>query len=293
MTPQPTQQTTKALKPIDELRTNLSAMSRQFQMVLPPHVPPERFLRVVMTAVQAEPKLLDCNRATLFSACMKAATDGLLPDGREGAIVPFKGSAQWMPMVGGILKKVRNSGELAAITAQIVFQNDRFRYWVDSDGEHIEHEPLLFEARGDIIGVYALAKTKDGAIYVEPMSKAQVEQVRAVSAARNNGPWVDWWEEMAKKTAIRRLSKRLPMSTDKDEEAVRRVIESDDEHAMLEPASSSAEVTTASGEPPGTKVKKKSRMETAVEASVSDLPEDEKLPFEKDAPTTPSPEVQQ
>jgi recombination protein RecT len=119
-----------------------------------------------------------------------------------------------MPMVAGILKKVRNSGELASVTAQIIHKNDKFRYWVDDHGEHIEHEPELFADRGEIIGVYAIAKTKDESIFIEPMTKQQVEQVRSVSRAKSSGPWVDWWEEMAKKTAIRRLSKKLPMSTD-------------------------------------------------------------------------------
>lgn len=219
----------KALKPIDEFRQALTKGEGEIKKALPPHITAEKFNRVVITALQNNPSLLDLNRASLFNACMKAAADGLLPDGKEAALVPFQGNIQYTPMIGGILKKIRNSGELASITSQVIHKNDKFRYWVDIDGEHIEHEPLLFGDRGEAIGVYALAKTKDGAIYIEPMTKEQVMAVKKVSRAKA-GPWSgDFEHEMWKKTAMRRLSKRLPMSTDLEQ-----VIHRDDELYDLE-----------------------------------------------------------
>lgn len=215
---------TKALAPIEGLRQSLTQMQPQFAAALPPHIQPEKFVRVVMTALQKTPDLLNADRNSLYGACMAAAQQGLLPDGREGAIVPFAGKAQWMPMVSGILKLIRNSGDLSTITAQAIYKNDQFKYWVDDSGEHVEHTPLLFGEPGEMIGVYALAKVKDGGVYVEVMTLAQIEQVRNVSRAKNAGPWRDWYPEMAKKSAIRRLSKRLPMSTDIDA-----VIRHDDE----------------------------------------------------------------
>ena len=206
---------------INEVRGQLNKMGGEFRMALPPHISVDKFTRVAMTAIQGNADLLGAERRSLFGACVKAAQDGLLPDGREAALVIFKGKVQYMPMIGGILKRVRNSGEVASIASQLVYRNDSFRYWVDGDGEHLQHEPLMFGERGEIVGVYALAKTKDGAVYIEVMTKAQVEKVRKVSRASGNGPWVDWWEEMARKTVLRRLSKRLPMSTD-IEETIRR-----------------------------------------------------------------------
>jgi recombination protein RecT len=208
---------------IAEIRKTLDTMAPQFQAALPPQVTPEKFLRVVMTAVGQNKDLLNANRSTLYAACMKAAQDGLLPDGREGALVMYGQNVQWMPMVTGILKKIRNSGELAMIGAHLVHKNDPFKFWVDSDGEHLEHRPDIFGDRGQEIGAYAIAKTKDGAFFVEPMTKAEIEEVRKVSRAKN-GPWQTWWGEMAKKTVIRRLSKRLPMSSD-----VEQTLKRDDE----------------------------------------------------------------
>ncbi|MGH9462454.1 MAG: recombinase RecT [Vicinamibacteria bacterium] len=231
----PANDTKKALTPLEEVRRTLlsDAMKAQLVMALPPQMPPEKFQRVAITAVNQNPDLLNCSRESLYGAFMRAAQDGLLPDGREAAIVRYNTksgpTATYMPMVGGILKKVRNSGELAAITAQLIYKQDDFRYWVDDTGEHLEHKPVIFGDRGELMGVYALAKTKDGAVYIEVMRREDVEKVRDSSRAKDSGPWVQWWGEMAKKTAIRRLSKRLPMSTDLDE-----IIRRDDDLYDLE-----------------------------------------------------------
>lgn len=226
---------TKAISQIDEVRSRLMSdeVKNELSMALPPQMPVEKFQRVAITAINNNPDLVNCIRATLYNAFMRAAQDGLLPDGREAAIVRFNSKdgpkAQYMPMVGGILKKVRNSGELKSVVAEVIHKNDVFTRWIDERGEHMRHEPLTFGERGDIIGVYALATTKDEGVYIEVMTKAQVEDVRAVSRAKNDGPWVTWWDQMAKKTAIRRLSKRLPMSTDLED-----LIRRDDELYDLE-----------------------------------------------------------
>lgn len=227
----------KALTPIDEVRGSLAKLQPQFKAALPKQVSPEKFVRVTMTAVQNNPELLTADRQSLYAACMKAAADGLLPDGREAALVMFGKKATYMPMLGGILKKVRNSGELASIASQVVFKNDTFKYWVDTEGEHLNHEPMMFGDRGERIGVYALAKTKDGAVYIEVLNAKQVDDVRKVSRAKDSGPWAGAFvEEMWKKTAIRRLSKRLPMSTD-----LEAVIHRDDELYDLNQSDASPE----------------------------------------------------
>lgn len=207
---------TKQMTAIDSVKHSLSLMSSQFKMVLPEHIKVEKFIRVTQTAVQLNKSLLECDRNSLFAACIKASEDGLLPNGKEAALVPFKGQVQYMPMVAGILKKIRNSGELASITAQIVHEKDDFKYFIDSDGEHLNHAPNMFLDRGSVVGVYALAKMKDDSVYIEVMTMNQVNQVKNVSRAKdsNSSPWNSFPEEMMKKTVIRRLSKRLPMSTD-------------------------------------------------------------------------------
>jgi recombination protein RecT len=215
--------------PAAAFRDQWTRQEQEITAALPPHIPVERFMRVVMTAVGAAPTLLAADRRSLFESAMKAAQDGLLPDGRDGAFVTFRtkmkgddgkdfwtDKVQWMPMVGGILKKIRNSGELLTISAYVAYEKDEFEYTL-GDEESIVHRPCLEDDRGRPRLVYAVAKTKDGGVYREIMTFKDIEKVRGVSKAKDSGPWKDWWDEMAKKTVIRRLAKRLPMSSDLDD----------------------------------------------------------------------------
>lgn len=213
------------------LEAQFADRKSEFQSALPSNCTFERFARIVKTAVIQNHDLLNADRKTFFTSCFKCAQDGLLPDGREAALVvynnkqkdnTYKKIVQYMPMIAGLLKKVRNSGELASIAAHVAYENDQFEYCLGDD-EHIIHKPTLKE-RGKSICVYTIVKTKDGAIYRDVMSTTDVEKIRSISKAKNSGPWVDHWDEMAKKTVIRRISKRLPMSTD-----VEQVINRDDE----------------------------------------------------------------
>lgn len=216
---------------IQVLKQSIQAMAPQFKAALPSHISPEKFVRVVQTALGQNPELANLDRNSLFAACVKAAQDGLLPDGKEAALVKFGGQVQYLPMVNGLLKKIRNSGELATITSHVIYKHDEFKFWVDGDGEHIEHRPLFFGERGPAVGVYALAKTKDGATYYEIMTMEQIKAVENSSRSKN-GPWSGpFRDEMLRKTAIRRLSKRLPMSTD-----LETVVERDDEMYDITPA---------------------------------------------------------
>lgn len=217
----------RALAPIEEVRGQLDKMQSQFALALPEHVSPEKFVRVVMTAVQANPDLLKAGRQSLFGAAMKCAQDGLLPDGREAALVCYGSNVSYLPMIAGILSKVRRSGELKSITAHVVYANDAFSYTLGDD-EKIEHQPCMTGERGKAIAAYGVAKTKDGGIYREVMTLEEITQVRNVSKAKNGGPWTQWWGEMARKTVLRRLSKRLPMSTD-----LQQIFERDNEHYDL------------------------------------------------------------
>lgn len=213
---------------IDEVRGALTKMQPQFKAALPAHISPEKFQRVVMTAIQMTPALLNADKRTLFMACNRAAQMGLLPDGREGAIVTFGKDAQFMPMVAGIMKLVRNSGEISTWSVQGVHANDEFAC-VFGDDEKITHIRAKSD-RGALIGAYSIVTMKDGEKSREYMDLEEIEAIRKRSRSGNAGPWKSDFEEMAKKTVIRRHSKRLPMSTDLDE-----LLRADDEQFMPEP----------------------------------------------------------
>jgi recombinational DNA repair protein RecT len=126
-------------------------------------------------------------------------------------------AVQWMPMVYGIIKKMRNSGQLASIVAHEVYKKDHFVYKL-GDEEQIIHEPYMGDGDpGEIIAAYSIARLKDGTIQREVMTRAQIDKVRNVSKSKDKGPWVEWYGEQSRKTVVRRLSKYLPMSTEIEE----------------------------------------------------------------------------
>jgi recombination protein RecT len=254
------------MTPMVQMRQTLTNMNQEFKAALPAQIPVDRFIRTTITAVQMQPQLLECDRRSLLGATMKAAQDGLMPDGREAALVIFRTKegpkVQYMPMVGGIMKKIRNSGELASIGAHVVYSNDLFEYEL-GDEERIVHKPMLGEDRGKPIAVYAIAKTKDGAIYREVMSVAEVNKVRAASRAKDSGPWVDWWDEMARKTVIRRIAKRLPSSADLEQ-----TLENDNEASgfvQIQTAAAPAESAQVVEAAPKRASRLKAKMQEAVE----------------------------
>lgn len=222
----------------------LHAYAPNFRDVLPPDISIEFFLRVIITAVAQNPDLMYANRRTLFLACVKAATDGLVPDGREGALVVYAtdvtqrdpqtgvkntfkiDAVQWMPMVYGIRKRMRNSGEVLSATAEAVYRHDKFNYRL-GDEPYIDHEPApLDQDRGELIGAYAIIKLRNGEVLRDVLSKKDVEAAHAVSRAQNSPMWKHFPGEAYRKTALRRCSKQAPLSAvdrlvlDRDEEPV-------------------------------------------------------------------------
>lgn len=209
----------KKVSPKEALRQALTQMRDQFEYALPKHIPSDRFIRTVMTAVQNTPDLLAADRNSLYSSCMKAAQDGLIPDGNEAALVLYKEKGRpvvrYLPMYQGILKKVRNTKELASISAHVVYENDAFEF-ILGDEERIVHKPApVGQDRGKPIGAYAIGRLKDGSIQREFMSLEDLKAIENVSKASYEGrPWQAWWDQMAKKTVLRRLCKLLPQSSD-------------------------------------------------------------------------------
>ncbi len=218
---------TKQQTPTDQLRAQLVAMTGEFRNALPSHVKPEKFQRVVLTVVQQTPELLQADRRSLLGACVKCAADGMIPDGREAALVVFNTKTkdggwekrvQYLPMIVGLLKRARNSGEIAGVIVNVVHEADDFVHRPDDFERPIQHRPpKLGTPRGNPIGAYALVKLRDGTIMHDVMDVDEIDRVRQASRSKDKGPWVDWWDQMARKTVFKRLSKYLPMDSELDD----------------------------------------------------------------------------
>ncbi|NVZ19549.1 recombination protein RecT [Pseudomonas costantinii] len=192
----------------------------QMALALPKHLTSDRLARIALTEIRKVPALAKCNQESFLGAVMQCAQLGLEPGSALGHsyLLPFgngkakDGLANVQLIIGyrGMIDLARRSGQIISLTARAVHQNDRFSYRLGLD-ETIEHVPADGD-RGKLTHVYAVAKLKDGGVQFEVMSLTDVEVVRKQSKAGNNGPWVSHFEEMAKKTAIRRLFKYLPVS---------------------------------------------------------------------------------
>lgn len=205
----------------DTVRGALERMKPQMEMALPKHLSPDRLLRITMTAVQNTPKLLDCDRTSLYSAVMACAQLGLEPDGILGQayLVPFKGKVQFIPGYRGYIRLAFNSGEVQGMNAQAVHEGDDFSFAYGLD-EHLHHVPGDDNEDAPITYFYAYAKFKDGGHVFVVLPRSKVDRIRDKSEAYRafkagqikSTPWDDHYEPMGCKTAIRQLAKFLPLS---------------------------------------------------------------------------------
>ena len=201
---------------------------KQMALAMPKSMTPDRLTRIVMTECRKTPALLKCAPESFYGAVLQCAALGLEPGSALGHcyLLPFgngkdkqdRPNAQLIIGYRGMIDLARRSGQIISLQAYCVHEQDTFNYKLGLDPD-IEHIPASVADRGKVTHVYAVAKLKGDGVQFEVMSRAEIEKVRTSSKAGNSGPWSSHWEEMAKKTVIRRLFKYLPVSI----EAVRAV----------------------------------------------------------------------
>lgn len=210
---------------IQRVRGELDKREGEFRALLPSHIPAGILIRTAQTAMILNEELQQCTQKSLIIACTKAAEGGLLPDGEEGALVAYnvkvskKGEpdrwekqAKFMPMVRGIRKQVQQSGICKDWKVRIVREADFFEH-LDGDVESITHRPS-HDVDSPITHVYSIAYLDNGEINRHVISIKHVEKVRRKSRSPDRGPWIDWYEEMAEKTCLKRHAKALPKAKD-------------------------------------------------------------------------------
>ena len=198
---------TSSITPLVAMQGTLEKMADKFKEALPKTMDEWKFISVAKLTLNKNPKLVQADRNSLMQTFMKAAQDGLYLDGREAAAVLYGTQVNYLPMVEGVIKLMHNSGLIKTICAEVVYENDCFEYDLGSN-PHVKHIPLLVGDRGNRICVYCHVQTANDGDFVEILNMEEVEKCKQV--AKTQAVWSKWYDQMAKKTAIHRIAKRLP-----------------------------------------------------------------------------------
>lgn len=207
---------------LNTLKAYLQKALPTIQAVIPKHMTGERLLRIVAAAATRDPLLLECTPMSIINAVVQSAQLGLEPVGPLGHayLVPFfnkktgNREAQFIPGYRGMIELARRSGNLVNIEAHVVHAKDDFNFCFGLEPK-LEHQPYMGkEDAGEAIAVYAIARFRDGGYQTDVMPISAIDAIRNRSQAGTRGPWVTDYEEMARKTVVKRLCKYLPLSVE-------------------------------------------------------------------------------
>lgn len=203
------------------MQAYIKAMAPAIQKALPSVITPERFTRMVLSALSATPKLAECSPQSFLAAMMTAAQLGVEPNTALGQayLLPYRnhGQMECQFQLGykGLIDLAYRSGEVSVIQAHTVYENDVFEYELGMDPK-LRHVPAKAD-RGEAVAYYAMFKTKDGGYGFEVMSVDDVQrhaQRYSKSYGSGSSPWRSNFDEMAKKTVLKRALKYAPLKSD-------------------------------------------------------------------------------
>lgn len=196
-------------------------MMPEIKKALPSVITPERFTRMTLSALSVNPTLSQCSPKSFLGAMMSAAQLGLEPNTPLGQayLIPYKNKGilecQFQLGYKGLIDLAYRSGEIEVIQAQIVYENDEFECEYGLNPK-LTHKPADGD-RGNAVKVYALFKTKLGGFGFEVMSMADVKKHAdkySKAAGSSYSPWSTNFEEMAKKTVLKKVLKYAPIKSD-------------------------------------------------------------------------------
>jgi recombination protein RecT len=204
---------------------------KKIEMSMPKFLNPERFLRIAASEFSKNPAMHRCDPMTFLAAVTDACQLGLELSSVLGHayLVPYGNRCQLIVGYRGMIELARRSGYIKSLQARIVGPRDKFEYSFGLNSDELIHVPAT-TSEGDMTHVYAIARLTDGGTQFEVMTKQEVEDIRAQSKSGNSGPWQKNFNEMAKKTVIRRLFKMLPISVE-----LEKAFELDDEVVGIAP----------------------------------------------------------
>jgi recombination protein RecT len=202
------------------MKANKGAEARAIEAMLGSEEMRDRFLATTFALLARESDVLQkATPLSIVDAIKTAASMGLEPMTSDGAIVVYGNKATFLPMWQGYLKRIRNSGHVHEVDTQLVYEHDLFELRLGTDPQ-IDHVPAkivknddgeVIADRGGYLGAYAWALMATGKYIIEFMSEDEINLIRdQYGNKKGPSPWQNAWGEMARKTVLRRLAKRLP-----------------------------------------------------------------------------------
>jgi recombination protein RecT len=223
----------------------LEKLTGRINSALPPHMRSDRMIEVARTLIFRTPKLQQCDTGSIAASIMRACSLGLdlEPSMMEGFLIP-----RWNDKIQanecnfqvgymGLRKLALQSDEIKIIETVLVRENDEFDYYRDPT-PHLMHRPKFGPSAGPVILMYSYARLTNGEPSIEIMTVDEIELIHQRSESYRNairykkaefGPWISDWNEMGRKTVLRRHCKSLPRSLD-----LAKALEWDNEHFQVE-----------------------------------------------------------
>ena len=186
----------------------------QITRALPKHFSADRMLRIALTELRKNPKLMDCDPFSFLGAVIQCAQLGLEPGSGLGHayLVPYGKECTFIPGYKGLADLSRRSGQVGPIYSDLVMEGDKFFYGIKRGIPDLEWEPLADDRDpNNMLAVFATATFKSGEAQFAVMRKIEVDRIRDGLRYKSD-IWRVHYGEMAKKTAVRRLCKLLPQS---------------------------------------------------------------------------------
>ena len=181
------------------------------EAALPKDFNRERFVQNCLAVMNEKPELAQINKAEVIQGLCKAAYLGLDFMSKECYLIPYGKSVQFQTDYKGEKKFVKNYSirPIQEIYAKVVREGDTFKEKIVDGRPSIDFEPLPFNGN-DYVGAFAVVLYKDGGMEYEVMTTKDINSVRNnYSKAANSKAWKNSWDEMAKKTVLRRLCKHI------------------------------------------------------------------------------------
>lgn len=204
-----------------KMQALITSMKPQIEAALPSVLTGERFSRMILSAMSTTPQLAACTPQSFLGAMMQAAQLGVEPNTPLGQayLIPFrnKGVLECQFQLGykGLIDLAYRSGAVKDIQAHEVYENDTFEYELGLT-PILKHKPAM-KNRGEVIAYYAIYHTKDGGYGFEVMSKEDIQKHAegySQSYKSTYSPWTNNFDEMAKKTVIKKCLKYAPLKTE-------------------------------------------------------------------------------